>query len=343
MGDRMSKVRIGVVGLGFFAQNQLEAWRVIEGAEITAVCDRDPDKVQAAGLRYGVKRGYSDVAQMLADGNIDVVDVATTPPSHRAIVEQVAQAGKAVICQKPMAETLDDARAMVEACRTAGVSFTVHENFRFQRPMREVVALLRSGAIGEPFFARISFRTPYDVFANQPYLATEERFIILDLGIHLLDLARCFMGDVRDVSCWTKRVNPKIRGEDVATMVLDHGGGRTSIVDCSYATHQVPDPWPQTLVAIEGTKGTISLEADYRLHVIQGNEITTRHVPPKAWSWSQLPLDIIQDSVVALQQHWLDSYRAGKPAETSGEDNLKVVELVHAAYADADRRARQSR
>jgi len=334
----MSKVRIGVVGLGFFAQNQLEAWRVIEGAEIAAVCDWDPVKVEAARQRYGVERGYTDVAEMLANGDIDAVDVVTTPPSHRTIVEQVAQAGKAVICQKPMAETLEDARAMVEACRRAGVSFTVHENFRFQRPMREVAALLREGAIGEPFFARISFRTPYDVFANQPYLATENRFIILDLGIHLLDLARCFMGDAHGVSCWTKRVNPNIRGEDVATMVLDHGNGRTSIVDCSYATHQVPDPWPQTLVTLEGPEGTIVLDADYRLHLTGGSEIVTRHVPPQAWPWSRAPLDIIQDSVVALQRHWLDRFRAGQDAETSGEDNLKVVELVHAAYADADRR-----
>jgi predicted dehydrogenase len=109
-------------------------------------------------------------------------------------------------------------------------------------------------------------------------------------------------------------------------------------VDCSYATPQVPDPWPQTLVTIEGTRGTIALEADYRLHLTQGDKIITRHVPPPAWPWSKLPLDIIQDSVVALQQHWVNSYLAGHPAETSGEDNLKVVELVHAAYADAERR-----
>ena len=93
----MSKVRIGVVGLGFFAQNQLEAWRVIEKAEIAAVCDRDPAKVEAARQRYGVERGYTDVAEMLADGGIDAVDVATTPPSLRSIVEQVARAGMAVI------------------------------------------------------------------------------------------------------------------------------------------------------------------------------------------------------------------------------------------------------
>jgi predicted dehydrogenase len=227
---------------------------------------------------------------------------------------------------------------MVEACAAAGVPLMVHENFRFQTPILAVREVLERGTIGRPFFARISWRTGYDVYANQPYLATDERFIILDLGIHLVDLARCFMGEAKGVSCWTRRVNPRIRGEDVATLVLDHGSGRTSIVDCSYATHRVPDPWPQTLVTVEGRDGTIVLEQDYKLHLTRGGEITTRHVPPHPWPWARPPLDAIQDSVVALQQHWLERQRAGQPAETSGEDNLKVVELVHAAYADADRR-----
>jgi predicted dehydrogenase len=326
------------VGLGFFAQNHLEAWRVIDGVEIAAVCDRDPAKVEAARARFPVPRGFTDLSAMLAEAPLDAVDIATTAPSHRALVEEVARAGKAAICQKPMAETLDDARAMVEACRSAGVPFTVHENFRFQRPMRAVTDLIRSGEIGEPFFARISFRTPYDVFADQPYLATDERFIIMDLGIHLIDLARCFMGEASGVSCWTTRVNPRIRGEDVATLVLDHGAGRTSVVDCSYATHRVPDPWPQTLVSVEGDRGTIALDADYRLHLTRGDRVVMRHAPPLSWSWARPPLDVIQDSVVAFQRHWLESFRAGRPAETAGEDNIKVVELVHAAYADAERR-----
>jgi predicted dehydrogenase len=156
---------------------------------------------------------------------------------------------------------------MVDACRKAGVSFTVHENFRFQRPMREVAGLLRDGSIGEPFFARISFRTPYDVFANQPYLATEERFIILDLGIHLLDLARCFMGDARDFSLLDKAREPEDprRGRG-------HHGSRSRRRAHERRGLQLCDPpgarpLAADLVTIEGTKGTIALEADYRLNL----------------------------------------------------------------------------
>jgi predicted dehydrogenase len=81
----MSKVASVSSASGFFAQNQLEAWRVIDGVEIAAVCDQDPAKVEAARQRYGVERGYTDVAEMLSAGGIDAVDVATTPraTAHR--------------------------------------------------------------------------------------------------------------------------------------------------------------------------------------------------------------------------------------------------------------------
>ena len=75
----------------------------------------------------------------------------------------------------------------------------VHENFRFQTPILAVREVLARGTIGRPFFARISWRTGYDVYASQPYLAAEERFIILDLVIHLLDVARCLFGEVERV------------------------------------------------------------------------------------------------------------------------------------------------
>ncbi|MFD1810213.1 hypothetical protein ACFSHQ_25365 [Gemmobacter lanyuensis] len=69
-----------------------------------------------------------------------------------------------------------------------------------------------AGAIGTPFFGRVTFRSGYDVYAGQPYLATDERFIIQDLGIHILDIARALLGDVVTISATARRVNPKIRG-----------------------------------------------------------------------------------------------------------------------------------
>ena len=170
---------------------------------------------------------------------LDFVDIATTAPSHRPLAELAASHGVAVICQKPFASTLEDAKAIVAACDRASVPLMVHENFRWQSPMQKVKAILSSGMIGEIFWGRVSFRSAYDVFSGQPYLAEGKRFIVEDLGIHALDVARFLFGDALNVSARIKRVNPKIKGEDVATMLLDHGNGVASVVDCSYAT-QLP-------------------------------------------------------------------------------------------------------
>lgn len=124
-----------VIGCGFFAQNQLEAWRDIEGVEIVALCDQNAERLNASATAFDVERCYTDAAQIFDEGGFDFVDIATTVGSHRALVEMAAKAGVHIICQKPFAENMADARAMVEATQAAGKTLMVHENFRWQSPI----------------------------------------------------------------------------------------------------------------------------------------------------------------------------------------------------------------
>ena len=211
----------------------------------------------------------------------------------------------------------------------------VHENFRWQSPIQAVKAVIDSGEIGDPFFGRISFRSGFDVFSGQPYLAEGERFIIEDLGIHILDIARFLFGDVATITSRTRRINPKIKGEDVATMLLDHDNGTTSIVDCSYATKLAVEPFPETLVEIDGTEGTIRLRQGYDLVVTGRSGSTERDVSPPLLPWASRPWHNIQESVVAIQQHWVDCLKSGRETSTSGADNLKTFALVEGAYSGA--------
>ncbi|HSF92938.1 MAG TPA: Gfo/Idh/MocA family oxidoreductase, partial [Paracoccaceae bacterium] len=265
-------MRGAMIGCGFFAQNQLHAWRDIEGVEIVALCDRDPERLAASAKAFGVGRTYTDAAEMFADGGFDFVDIATTAPSHHPLVEMAAIHGVHIICQKPFAENMTDARAMVSAAGQAGKTLMIHENFRWQSAVRAAIDAVRGGAIGTPFFGRISFRSGYDVYSGQPYLAEGERFIIEDLGIHILDIARALFGDVTRIAATTKRINPKIKGEDVATMLLSHENGVTSVVDCSYATQRLPETFPETLLEIDGTNGTLRLDAGYLLVIQRDGE-----------------------------------------------------------------------
>ncbi|TPK09205.1 Gfo/Idh/MocA family oxidoreductase [Mesorhizobium sp. B2-5-7] len=324
-----------LIGCGFFAVNQMHAWRDIEGAAIIAVCDRDPERLKIVGDQFGVTRRYTDAAELFAAETLDFVDIATTVGSHRALVEIAATHGVPVICQKPFAPTLSDAKAMVKACADAGVPLMVHENFRWQSPIQAVRAVLDSGEIGTPFFGRISFRSGYDVFSGQPYLATGKRFIIEDLGIHILDIARFLLGDVSSLTARTKRINPAIAGEDVATILMDHAGGATSVVDCSYATKLAVEPFPETLIELDGSDGTIRLAQGYRLTVTGKSGTKVSDVSPPLLPWASRPWHNIQESVLAIQRHWVGCLASGQEPATSGADNLRTFALVEAAYAGA--------
>ncbi|MET3857810.1 Gfo/Idh/MocA family oxidoreductase [Rhizobium sp. OAE497] len=331
----MTGLKGALIGCGFFAVNQMHAWRDVEGAAIVAICDRDPARLKAVGDQFGIERRYSDAAELFAAGGFDFVDIATTVPSHRPLVEMAARHKVPVICQKPFALSLADAKAMVAACRGAGISLMVHENFRWQTPIQAVRRLLDSKAIGTPFWGRFSFRSGYDVFSGQPYLAEGERFIIEDLGIHTLDIARFILGDVKTLTARTKRVNPKIKGEDVATILLDHESGATSVVDVSYATKLGTENFPETLIELDGTDGTIRLSAGYRLEVSNASGTIVSDASPQLLSWASRPWHNIQESVYAIQDHWVERLKNGGEPATSGADNLKTFALVEAAYESA--------
>lgn len=324
-----------LIGCGFFAQNHLHAWRDIEGVRIVALCDADEPRLHATGRAFGIERLYTNAAAMLQAERLDFVDIATTVSSHRELVEMAAAARVAAICQKPFAPTLADARAMVDACREARVPLMVHENFRWQSAIQAVGAALHDGAIGQPFWGRVSFRSAFDVFSGQPYLAKNERFIVEDLGIHVLDIARFLFGDVSRLSATTARVNPAIRGEDVATVMLSHTSGVSSLVDCSYATRLPSELFPQTLVEVDGSQGTLRLLADYRLQIHTAGGTRTVPVAPPALSWASSPWEAIQGSVLEIQKHWTECLRSGREPATSGRDNLRTLALVEATYQSA--------
>jgi D-apiose dehydrogenase len=331
----MSELKGALIGCGFFAVNHMHGWRDAEGAEIVAVCDRDPERLKIVGEQFRIKRRYADADAMFADGGFDFADIATTVQSHLPLVTMAAAHGVPVICQKPFALNIADAKQMVDICRKAGVPLMVHENFRWQSAIRRVRKIVDSGEIGELFWGRFSFRSAYDVFSGQPYLAKGARFIIEDLGIHVLDIARFLMGDVETLAARIMRVNPGIAGEDVATMLLGHENGAASIVDCSYATKLNLEPFPETLIELDGTAGSIRLGQGYRLEVNGARGHRVEDVSPKLLPWATRPWQNIQESVAAIQQHWIKCLQDGNEPSTSGADNLKTFALVEAAYQSA--------
>jgi predicted dehydrogenase len=328
-------LRGGLVGCGFFAANHVAAWREL-GVSM-ALCDTRSERAEALAATLGGAPVYSEAAAMLEREALDFIDIVTTVESHRPLVELAASAGLPMICQKPFALDIGDAEAMVAAAARARAPLMVHENFRWQRPMLEIAQNLRDGAVGRPHFARIAFRHGFDIYRNQPYLAAESRLALVDVGVHVLDLARHFMGEVTQLYCRTQRLNPAVRGEDAATLVLDHKSGATSVVDISFFSKLDPDPFPQTLVEIEGDAGTLRLQEGYRLVVTRGGRSAARSVEPAVPAFGERPWHVIQDSVKNIQAHWLECLAHRAEPSPSGADNLRTLDLVLAAYQSAER------
>ncbi|MFN3641753.1 MAG: Gfo/Idh/MocA family protein [Gemmobacter sp.] len=329
------RLRGGLIGCGFFSENHLHAWTGLDGVDLVAVCDVDRGKADAAAARFGVPAAFTDADAMLRTAALDFVDIVTTSPSHRALVELAAAHGVAAKCQKPFADTLEDARAMVDACDRAGVPLMVHENFRWQRPLRVMGEVVDSGALGRPNFARFSFRHGYDNYANQPYLAQIERFAIMDVGLHLFDLARRFLGEADSLFCRTQRLNPVVRGEDSFHATLRHASGAVSICDCSFWTRWHPEPFPQVLAVIEGDEATVELSHDLRLRLHRAGGATDLDAAPTVPPWGAAPWHVVQESVVATCAHWRDCLLTGATPQPSGADNLQTLALALAAYESA--------
>ncbi len=334
-------IRIGVIGCGFYAQNHLNAWRDLapDGAVLAAVCDIDPAKARSAGETFGVP-WYADVEKMLVSEKLDVVDIVTRQDTHRALAEATIAHGIATIVQKPFAPNWEDATAIVEAARKADVWLAVHENFRYQAPLRAIRKAIDNGAIGEPSWARITFRTGFDVYKTQPYFYEEERFVIADVGVHVLDVARFLLGDAVRISCETQRRNPKVRAEDTATMMLRHESGAVSVVEVTYEARRADDAFPETLMEIEGPRGSIIVTAGCKMKLTSDGKATEHDIGTPLLSWTSHPWHVSQEGALGACRHFLDCLQRGVPAETRGEDNLKTYALVDAAYrAAAEQRA----
>lgn len=326
-----------LIGCGFFADNHLNAWKSFPNVNLVAVCDRDQSKAERAASLFGVPKFYGDAATMLEEEKPDFVDVVTTVESHRHLVEMACRSGaKVVICQKPFAERMEDAEAMVATATANEVQLIVHENFRWQRGFVELKRRLESGQIGIPHFARFQFRTHYDIYSKQPYLATTERFLIFDIGLHLYDLVRHFMGEAVQLTCQTQSLNPIVRGEDAFTSLLRHTNGASSIVDASYYAWHTPELFPQTLAIIEGNEGTLELLEGYRLRCHTAEELFEEDVEPEVSRWGERPWHGVQDSVVRFQNHVVQVLDGIADPQPSGADNLKTLALALAAYEAAE-------
>ncbi|MBI4606703.1 MAG: Gfo/Idh/MocA family oxidoreductase [Planctomycetes bacterium] len=330
---RQGKLRGAMIGAGYFAGIQAEAWRRMESAEVVAVADPVPGKALAFAERWGIRHAHESASEMLSRHDLDFVDIATRPEPHGELVDLAARRGLHAICQKPLAPTWEQCARMVEACEGAGVRLLVHENWRWQPWYRQAKRLIDEGRVGRPFQLTFQWRTgdgtgpkPYVV---QPYFREMPRLLVYEALVHLLDTFRYLAGEIRGLYCQVRRVSPVIRGEDQAVIVATFEGGALGLVDSNrIAGPAAVRPAAGTLL-VEGDGGTVRMDAEGRLWTAELGKDEAPHEYP-------IPLEGYRgDSVRATQEHLIECLRAGRPAESEGREYLKTVKAVFACYASA--------
>lgn len=331
----MRELRFAVLGTGFWARYQLAAWLELKGPRCVALYNRTPAKAQNLAREFSIPAVYADAEELIDKERPDFVDIITDVGTHRQFVELAARKKMPVICQKPLAPTLADAEEMLQNCRRAGVPLFVHENWRWQTPIRELKRVLDIGVIGRIFRARVTYSNSFPVFTNQPFLKELDQFILTDIGTHILDTARMLFGEARTLYCRTARIHPDIRGEDVATVMLGMESGATVTCEMSYASRVEHDRFPETFVCVEGERGSVELAPDFWIRVTTDAGTQARRCPPPFYPWTDPRYALVQAAGVTCNTNLLAALKNEAPAETTGEDNLKTLRLVFGAYESA--------
>jgi D-apiose dehydrogenase len=331
----MTMSRFAIVGTGFWARFQLAAWQEIAGVKCVALCNRHRAKAEELAHKFAVPAVYDDPQEMLQLEQLDFLDIITDVSTHSALVHLAAEHRLPVICQKPMATSLAEASQMVQVCRTAGIPFFVHENWRWQTPIRKLQHELLQGKIGTPFRARLQFCSSFPVFDNQPFLKGLAQFILTDMGSHILDTARFLFGEAVSLYAHTNRIHHDIRGEDVATVLMKMESGMSVICEMSYASRTEQERFPETFIFVEGEQGSIELGPDYWIRVTTASGTCAKRYPPPRYPWADPAYDLVQASIVPCNANLFAALQGAGEAETTAADNLQTVQLIFAAYESA--------
>ena len=322
----------GILGAGKIAESQMApAIGAAPGHELAAVTRRELSAAQQFADRHGAQRAYDSVEALLEADQVNAVYVATPPHLHARETVLAAEAGKHVLCEKPMALTTGEAREMIDACRANGVMLTICHYQRFNARHQHIRRLLEAGAIGQVTAARINFS---DRFPPQPGVWHHDPEIsgggpVMDLGIHCVDLLRFLCGPAESVSALVETLVDSSAVADTATLLLRLASGAQAVVTSHWTTANY-EPERANGLEICGTEGSIAAapisakDSAGTLRVLTEDGVRDYSVEPGG-----------PRPHVALLGAFGDAVAREIPNPIPGEDGLAGLAVVEAAYESA--------
>jgi len=323
-------VKGAVVGCGAIAEYHLRGWRRIPEVGIVALADVDRRRAELRRAEFApAARVYEDLQSLLRSEPVDFVDIVTPPASHAACCRAAADAGVHIICQKPLALDLVEARTLVGELSSYPGLFAVHENHRWRPWFRDVVRRLHAGAFGTPRLLRLAqhdSREPPERFKSD-----RERALMLEYGTHLVDMMRALLGEPQRVYGRLGRVNPRVMGDSLALAMFEYEAA-TATIEISWK-----DGGPATGgFALQCDAGEALFEGRMtrgdaaRFRIIERGETVVDE--------ERRPTDDYAESFYTFERRFVDAILTGAPFEQTAAENLRTLECTFAVYESADER-----
>jgi predicted dehydrogenase len=320
---------VGIAGAGWVSPHHLEAWgRLRERATVVAIADPDPGAARDRAAAFGVPATYPSVEAMLVAEPLDAIDIATPRETHVPICRLAAAHGLAILCQKPLAPTLEEAEALVADLDTS-VRLMVHENWRFRPHYRQIREWLLAGHVGEVRTVTMALRTSgllpdahgrLPALDRQPMLATLDRLLLMEVMIHHVDTLRFLLGPLTLRGAQLGQSCAAVRGEDRASLLLTTArGAAVSLIGDFMADGYPPEQFDR--LEILGTGGVILLDG--------GRLLLRGHAT------ADLTIDLAANykaSYAGVMTHYLDRLADGGLFETGPADNLETLRIIEGAY-----------
>ncbi len=327
---------IGIVGCGGIVNYaHLPAYRQA-GFRVLACYDRDPAAAGRTAAEHGIPRVAASIDDLLADPEIEIVDLAITPWAQPDVAGEAVAAGKHVLCQKPFADDYAKAVRLVELAHQAGRKLAVNQQLRWNAGVAVSKQLLHQGALGIPAEGRIdvSVRTPWHMW---PWMANSERLEIMYHSIHYQDAMRYLFGDPeRITSIHGRWPGQPERGETRTQTIFHYPDERQVTIAVNH--HDWSDD-AHACFRFQGTEGiitgTLGLLYDYPTGRVDTLAYATRE-DPATWFEATLSTWWIPDAFAGPMASLMNAIQTDGQPLTSGEDNLGTLRAVFAAYRSAE-------
>jgi UDP-N-acetyl-2-amino-2-deoxyglucuronate dehydrogenase len=233
----VKKLNFGIIGCGRIAYKHAEAIKKNEKANLLYVCDIIEERAVDYKNKYGAERYFTDYHEMLEMPDLDVVNICTPSGMHAEMGIAAAKAGKHVIVEKPMALSLKEADALLNACDENRVKLAVCFQNRFNPPVQKLRRALEEGRFGKLTHASAVVRwfRPQDYYDQAPWRGTwaMDGGCLMNQSIHNIDLLQWMMGPVESVFGYTANNFRKIEAEDVGVAVLKFKNGALGVIEAS--------------------------------------------------------------------------------------------------------------